>query len=173
MPIPVKLSEVADEMSISGDEISTYLNRVTGEMVTVTAEERRAAEDPEDWDLLPGWQQKVMPMVKEALESEDYFKLPGKYQIHEWSIMEQFAYSVADEAASDELHTAIHGAAHSGISRTRFAVLASNKIGTVFETKRSGRSPATGCAPTASPLSSKPRTHDRECDTTRSTALAG
>jgi hypothetical protein len=61
MPIPVKLSEVVDEMSMSGDEISTYLNRVTGEMVTVTAEERRAAEDPEDWDLLPGWQQEVMP----------------------------------------------------------------------------------------------------------------
>ena len=39
MPIPVKLSEVVDEMSMSGDEISTYLNRVTGEMVTVTAEE--------------------------------------------------------------------------------------------------------------------------------------
>ena len=70
MPIPVKLSEIVDEMSMSGDEISTYLNRVTGEMVTVTAEERRAAEDPEDWDLLPGWQQEVMPKIKEALESE-------------------------------------------------------------------------------------------------------
>ena len=76
---------------------------MTGEMVTVTAEEKRAAEDPEDWDLLPGWQQAVMPKVKVALESEDYFKLPGKYEIHERSIMEQFAYSVADEAASDEL----------------------------------------------------------------------
>ena len=109
MPIPVKLSEIVDEMSMSGDEISTYLNRVTGEMVTVTAEERRAAEDPEDWDLLPGWQQEVMPKIQEAVESEDYLKLPGKYQIHEWSIMEQFAYSVDDEEASDELLTAIHG----------------------------------------------------------------
>ncbi|MGA2706452.1 MAG: UPF0158 family protein [Isosphaeraceae bacterium] len=109
MPIPVKLSEVVDEMSMSGDEISTYLNRVTGEMVTVTAEEKRAAEDPEDWDLLPDWQQEVMPKVKEALESEDHFKLPGKYEIHEWSIMEEFAHSVDDEEASDELLTAIHG----------------------------------------------------------------
>ena len=48
MPIPVKLSEIVDEISMSGDEISTYLNRVTGEMVTVTAEEARVAEDPED-----------------------------------------------------------------------------------------------------------------------------
>jgi len=109
MPIPVKLSDVVDEMSLSSDEASTYLSRVTGEMVLVTAEERRAAEDPEDWDLLPGWQQEVMPKIQEALESEDYLKLPGKYEIHEWSIMEQFSYSVDDEEASGELLTAIHG----------------------------------------------------------------
>ncbi|MGZ3337483.1 MAG: UPF0158 family protein [Isosphaeraceae bacterium] len=78
-------------------------------MVTVTAEEKRAAEDPEDWDLLPGWQQEVMPKVKEALESDDYLKLPGEYEIHEWSIMEEFAHSVDDEEASDELLTALHG----------------------------------------------------------------
>jgi hypothetical protein len=33
MPIPVKLSEIVDEMSMQGDEASTYLNRVTGELV--------------------------------------------------------------------------------------------------------------------------------------------
>lgn len=109
MPIPVKLSEVVDEMSMSGDEISTYLNRVTGEMVTVTAEEKRAAEDPDEWDDLPGWERENMPGVKEALESEDYVILPGKFEIHEWSIMEDFAQSIEDEAASEELHTALHG----------------------------------------------------------------
>jgi len=109
MPIPVKLSEIVDEMSMSGDEISTFLNRVTGEIVTVTGEESRAAEDPEDWVLLPAWQQEVMPKVKEALESDDYVKLPGQYEIHEWSIMEQFADSLDDEGASDELLTALRG----------------------------------------------------------------
>lgn len=109
MPIPVKLSEVVDEMSMSGDEISTYLNRVTGEMVTVTAEEKRVAEDPDEWDDLPGWERENMPGVKEALESEDYVILPGKFEIHEWSIMEDFAQSIEDEAASEELHTALHG----------------------------------------------------------------
>ena len=82
MPIPVKLSEIVDEMSMSGDGASSYLNRVTGEIVFVTTDQAEAAEDPEDWDLLPEWQQEVMPKVKEALESEDYFKLPGEYEIH-------------------------------------------------------------------------------------------
>jgi len=109
MPIPVKLSDIVDEMSVSGDGASSYLNRVTGEIVFVTTDEAEAAEEPEDWDLLPGWQQEVMPKVKEALESADYLKLPGKYEIHEWSIMEQFAHSVDDDEVSDELLTAIHG----------------------------------------------------------------
>ena len=109
MPVPVKLSDIIDEMIISSDEASSYLNRVTGEIVLVTSEEANVAEDPEDWDLLPGWQQEVMPKIKEALESRDYLKLPGKYEIHEWSIMEEFAHSVDDEEASDELLTALHG----------------------------------------------------------------
>jgi hypothetical protein len=109
MPVPVKLSDIIDEMIISSDEASSYLNRVTGEIVLVTSEEANVAEDPEDWDLLPGWQQEVMPKIKEALESRDYLKLPGKYEIHEWSIMEQFAHSVADEEVGDELLVAIQG----------------------------------------------------------------
>ena len=46
MPIPVKLSEIVDEMSMSGDEISTYLNRVTGEFVTATAEAKTGCRGP-------------------------------------------------------------------------------------------------------------------------------
>jgi hypothetical protein len=32
MPIPVKLRDVVDAMNMLGDETSTYLNRVNGEM---------------------------------------------------------------------------------------------------------------------------------------------
>jgi len=109
MPIPVKLSDVVDQMDMLSDEASTYLNRLTGEFVFVTEESKRAAEDPDEWDDLPDWQSEEMPEIKEALESEDYLVLPGKYEIHEWSIMERFAQSVADEEACDELLTALHG----------------------------------------------------------------
>jgi hypothetical protein len=53
MPIPVKLSDVVDQMDMLSDEASTYLNRRTSEMVFVLEESRRAAEDPDDWDDLP------------------------------------------------------------------------------------------------------------------------
>jgi len=35
--------------------------------------------------------------------------LPGKFEIHEWSIMERFARSLTDAAESDELDAALHG----------------------------------------------------------------
>jgi Uncharacterised protein family (UPF0158) len=109
MPIPVKLSDVVDQMDMLSDEASAYLNRRTGEMVYVSEESRHAAEDEDECDDLSDWEREVMPEIKEALESEDYLVLPGKYEIHEWSIMEQFAQSVDDEAASDELLTALRG----------------------------------------------------------------
>ena len=109
MPIPVKLSDVVDQMDMLSDEASTYLNRRTGEMVFVSEECRLAAEDSDEWDDLPDWEREDMPKIKEAVESEDYLVLPGKFEIHEWSIMEQFAQSIDDEAASEELLTALHG----------------------------------------------------------------
>jgi len=109
MPIPVKLQDVVDQMDMLSDEASTYLNRHTGEMVFVSDECRRATENPDELDNLPDWEREDMPEVKEALTSEDYVVLPGKFEIHEWSIMEEFAHSVDDEEASHELLTALHG----------------------------------------------------------------
>ena len=109
MPIPVKLRDVVNQMDTLSDEASTYLNRRTGEMVFVSEECRRAAEEPDELDDLPDWERQGMPEIEEALRSDDYLVLPGKYEIHEWSIMEEFAHSVDDEAASDELLTALHG----------------------------------------------------------------
>ncbi len=58
MPIPVRLSDVVDQMDMLSDEASTYLNRRTGEMVFVSEESRHAAEDPDEWDDLPDWELK-------------------------------------------------------------------------------------------------------------------
>jgi len=41
--------------------------------------------------------------------SEDFIPLPSKFDIHEWSIMEGFARSVADGDVSDELEAALRG----------------------------------------------------------------
>jgi len=48
-------------------------------------------------------------MAQEVLESEDWLALPGKFDVHEWSIMEQFAHSIENERLRRDLLDAIHG----------------------------------------------------------------
>jgi len=44
------------------------------------------------------------------LESGDFLALPGKFEIHEWAMMERFSSSETRAARRDELLDAIHGA---------------------------------------------------------------
>jgi hypothetical protein len=84
----------------------------TGEIVTVTDEDRRRPLEDGDLDAedLPEWQQETLPKMREALESGDFFSLPDKFEIHEWAMMERFSSSQARAARRNELLDAIHGA---------------------------------------------------------------
>jgi hypothetical protein len=110
MAIVVSLKDVVDAMDLPNNEWTSYLNPKTGEIVTVTDEDRDLAEN-EDLDELdlPEWQRDSLPKLREALESDEFLPLPDKFEIHEWSIMERFSNGQTN-AARDELLDAIHGA---------------------------------------------------------------
>jgi hypothetical protein len=110
MSLRVSLREVVDEMDMLSDETTVYLNRTTGEFVPVSDEHARFAEaGDENWDELSDWERDEVPKAKEVLESDDYVALPGKFEIHEWSIMERFCHSLENHAWADELLNAIQG----------------------------------------------------------------
>jgi hypothetical protein len=105
----VSLRDVIDEMEMISDEATAYINRKTGELITVTNEMFSLAEDPDEAADASGWQKDLLPKVREVAASEDFIALPGKFEIHEWSIMERFAQSLTDAAVNDELDAALHG----------------------------------------------------------------
>lgn len=106
----VSLRDVANEMDVFGDEHIAYINRRTGELITVTHEELALAEDPKAAEYAPQWQQELLPKVREVIENtEDFLPLPDKFEIHEWAIMERFAQSEAHAKDSDDLLNALHG----------------------------------------------------------------
>ena len=105
----VSLRDVIDEMEMMSDEATSYINRKTGELITVTDEMFAVAEDPDRAADAPPWEKDLLPKVREVAASEDFLPLPSKFDIHEWSIMERFADSLTDAAASDELDAALHG----------------------------------------------------------------
>ena len=107
--IAVKLKDIVDEISFMLDETSSYLNTKTGEVVTVTSEELRVAENEEPLEDFPEWQRDVIRIAGEILETDDYLPLPTKFDIHEYSIMERFCRSVEDDDICDDLCNAIRG----------------------------------------------------------------
>ena len=105
----VSLRDVIDEMEMMSDETTGFINRKTGELITLMHEELAMAEDPVEAADAPQWQKDVLPKAREVATSGDFIPLPGKFEIHEWSIMEGFARSLKDADISDELETALHG----------------------------------------------------------------
>jgi len=109
MPLVVSLRGVVNEMDVFSDEHTAYINRKTGELITLTEEDRSLLEDEEPSEDLPEWQQEMIPKIRELLESDDFIELPSKFDIHEWSIMERFCSSVEDPDQREQLLNAIHG----------------------------------------------------------------
>ena len=111
MGVVVLLKDVVEAIDLPNDEWTSYLNPKTGEIVTVTDEDRRLVEDQDlDEEDLPEWQRESLPKIRAALESDDFLALPDKFEIHEWAIMERFSNSQVRATWRDELLDAIHGA---------------------------------------------------------------
>jgi Uncharacterised protein family (UPF0158) len=105
--VVVSLHDVVEEMDLPNDAWTAYLNQRTGELVTVTDEDQRLVEAGEDPADLPEWQRETLPKVREALESDYFLALPGKFEIHEYRIMERFSLGVEDVGVREALLQAI------------------------------------------------------------------
>ena len=105
----IRLKDVIENMDAIGDEIKTFLNIRTGEFVTLSTEELGAAEEGEDIQNFPEWQQAVIQQAEAVLFTDDYRELPTRFDIHEYKIMENFCYTVEDEALSRRLLNGIQG----------------------------------------------------------------
>jgi hypothetical protein len=92
MTLPVSLQSVADEMDVMNDDWVAYINRRTGQLVTITEYDREESTE-----------------ALQAEESPDFIPLPSKFDIHEYSIIERFCQSVADPGLQQELFSAIRG----------------------------------------------------------------
>jgi len=119
MPPPVKIADIVERLS--SDDIAVYLNKRTGEFVTLSTDDVlgfededdfAAAEDPADPDWLedqPEWFKQEHRIRHEMLNSRDYIPLPDKFDIHDWQIMEDFCRSVKDTRTREWLLGLIRG----------------------------------------------------------------
>jgi hypothetical protein len=108
MTMPVKLEEVVEALELPG-EWEAYLDPETGEIITVSEDDRYYLEDDDvDVEDLADWERESLARARRAVESDRMLSLPDRFDVHEWDIMRRFALEQSD-AASRELYRAIHG----------------------------------------------------------------
>jgi len=108
MPLPVSLDTLVGELEGLTHETAVYVNRKTGEIVTVLVSDLGIVEEGREGDEELEWGDDAVPLLRSIAESEEWCCLPDKFDIHEWQIMRDFAESMPPNLA-DELENAIHG----------------------------------------------------------------
>jgi hypothetical protein len=90
-------------------QVSSFLNQHTGELITLRDEEIQAAEQDEaladDSELEPD----EIQTAQDVLSSTDYLPLPSQFEIHEYAIMQRFCVTIDDADLSRELQDQIQG----------------------------------------------------------------
>ncbi len=104
----VSVQDIVEAMDLPSQEWQSFLDPESGEIITVTDDDRSSLEESET-ELLPEWQREHLPKVREVLESGRFLRLPDSFEIHEWSIMERFCHTIDSSSARGELLDAIHG----------------------------------------------------------------
>ena len=90
------------------DEMSSWLDRDTGEVYGISNDLLGLAEDGDEPDL-PDWQKEEWEIAKRIVEGANFVRLPTKWEVHEWEILNEFAQSLDHPSIREELLDAIHG----------------------------------------------------------------
>lgn len=106
----VKLEHIIEGMEMQSEENRSYLNLKTGEIIYVSREALLIAEDEEEYEHLPEWQQDEVKIAFDIVETFNiYVSLPSSYDINEYNLMEAFSFSLSDYRKRDILLDSIHG----------------------------------------------------------------
>ena len=110
MPATVHLSDIVDALAMQFDESSSFLDRDTGQVETVSHLLLREAEESGDEEPgLPTWQKQEWEIAKRIVSTDRFQQLPTKFEVHEWAIMQDFSRSLASDSIREDLLHAIHG----------------------------------------------------------------
>jgi hypothetical protein len=104
----ISIKELVEAFEMQDDEIDFFLNPTTGEIRSVTVDDRFLLERSTSPESLPAWQREALPLIRDVLESKDWLQLPHRTDIHRWSIMKRFCETHCGEVRA-ELMNAIRG----------------------------------------------------------------
>jgi hypothetical protein len=109
--VPVKLDDLIGEIELQIDDTFTYINILTGEVITLSREEMRAAEDEAPIQDFPDWQRKNIEKAINIIEDEDetYLDFTLRNEYDEYELVEEYIGTISEAEVREELFGAIQG----------------------------------------------------------------
>lgn len=108
----VAIKDVVDRLESPAEEYPAFVDLESGEVVSVSLELLRIAEDSEEDEhppALPQWQRSEWVTACRIASRDSFLRLPSSFEVHECSIMDQFALSVRSRPKREELMNSLHG----------------------------------------------------------------
>ena len=104
----VNLSDLITGVESQSDENFSYIDKRTNTVCLISQEAISAAEDGED--DYPEWMDEMVQLAKSYLEDDtNFIALPSQYDVDEYSMMENFTFSLNDERHKENLSIALQG----------------------------------------------------------------
>jgi hypothetical protein len=111
VPATIHLNDIIEALEMQFDEYLSYLDLDAGQVVTVSENLLREAEEHSDEEPdIPDWQKDEWEIAKRIVSTDRFRPLPTKFDVHEWWIMQDFSRSVGSDGIRDDLLRAIQGA---------------------------------------------------------------
>lgn len=90
----IKLEKIIEGIELQTDELRAFLNLESAEIIAISDEDFDIAEADNPIEELPVWQQESVKIALEVLEEDYFIPLPSKFDIDEYSIMEEFCLQI-------------------------------------------------------------------------------
>lgn len=107
MTAPVHLNDLVDEINLLREDATCYLNRHTGEIYTVSAEEASMLDLIEDPDVVSDDEREDLEKVFEVTNSHDFLALPGRKELDEAMSVDAFCKFLDDKKQCQTLKKAL------------------------------------------------------------------
>jgi len=113
VPVTVRISDIVEALEVQFDERPSFVDLDTCKVETISRDTLRAVEESnedEDPEEEEEEEDDEWETAKRVLFTGNFKKLPTPYEVHEWSIMEEFSESVESPGIREDLLNAIRGA---------------------------------------------------------------
>lgn len=105
----IELEKIIEGIELETDELRALLNLKSGEIIVISDEDFDIAEADTPIEELPVWQQENVKMALEVLEEDYFIPLPSRFDIDEYSIMEEFCFEIKNNKIREIIEGAIKG----------------------------------------------------------------